>query len=104
MPKLNCSVQNCAYNAESCCSLGNVKVDGSSHTEHTEGTCCNSFAEGGSGHNCSGVPADYSEIDCQATSCTYNENCRCHADSIQVVGNGADRCGETECGTFSKKS
>ena len=103
MPKLNCSVANCAYNAESCCCLGNVKVDGSSNTEHTEGTCCNSFAEGGSGHNCSGVPADYSEIDCQATNCTHNDNCKCHADTIQVAGNGADRCGETECSTFCKK-
>lgn len=103
MPKLNCSVANCAYNAESCCCLSNVKVDGSSQTHHTEGTCCESFAEGGSGTNCSGIPAAYSEIDCQATSCTHNENCRCYADSIQVAGNGADYSGQTECSSFCKK-
>ena len=103
MPKLNCGVENCAYNAERCCCLGNINVDGSNNTEHTEGTCCNSFTEDSGAHNCSGVPAVDSEVDCQATNCTHNDNCKSHADSIEVVGNGACRCGETECSSFCKE-
>lgn len=103
MPKLNCGVNNCAYNAENYCSLNNVKVDGSDHTQHTEGTCCNSFVEDNGAHNSTAVPASYSEIDCEATNCTHNEGCKCCADSIQVSGNGAYNSRDTECSTFCKK-
>ncbi|MEG0318452.1 MAG: DUF1540 domain-containing protein [Niameybacter sp.] len=102
MPKLNCGVNNCAHNAESCCCLSNVKVDGSSNTDQSSGTCCNSFAEGGA-NNCTGTPEANSEINCEAMNCAHNEDCRCCADSIQVAGNGACNCGDTECSSFCKK-
>ena len=103
MPKLYCGVENCTYNAEHCCCLGKVDVDGSEATECTEGTCCNSFVEDNGVHNCSGEPEPNSEIDCKAESCMHNENCKCHAESIEVVGNGACRCGQTECSTFTRR-
>ena len=51
MPKLYCGVENCTYNAEHCCCLGKVDVDGSEATDCTEGTCCNSFVEDNGVHS-----------------------------------------------------
>lgn len=103
MPKLNCGVENCAYNAERCCCLGSIDVDGSHSTSCTEGTCCNSFVEDDGAHNCSGVPEANSEVACKAVSCMHNENAKCNANSIDVAGNGASNSIETECSTFASR-
>ncbi len=102
MPILDCSVKNCFYNSESRCQLDTIKVDGS-HAETTEGTACASFElrknsefSNREGH----IPDPECSIDCEATKCTYNDNCKCEADHIGIAGNGACECGETECASF----
>lgn len=43
-------------------------------------------------------------VKCNVENCSYNENCSCHAPSIQVGGKGACQCGETCCGTYMNQS
>ena len=102
MPKLVCSVENCAYNAEHLCALNEIQVGGQNATS-TEATCCDSFRqEGESVSNCvnGSCASKETEIDCEATNCVHNDNCKCHADSIDVCGCGAKHAKGTECATF----
>lgn len=99
MPKLNCCVNNCAHNAESCCSLGQIQVDGSAANSSAE-TCCNNFAEQTGASNCSCTPNPSLKVDCKATDCTHNKECECCADSIDVAGSGACNCQDTQCSSF----
>lgn len=45
MPRLYCSVSNCQHNADSCCSLSAIEIDGAG-ANCAENTSCGDFVEG----------------------------------------------------------
>lgn len=102
MTRLDCSVKNCKYNEDNCCCKGNIEVDGSSAT-HSNETCCGSFVERGadSMRNAVAEPKKASEVSCKAEQCIHNDNCVCHASGINIAGDHACCCSETECETFT---
>lgn len=100
MPALKCTVTDCQHNSQECCCLGHIDVGGQKAKE-SRSTCCESF------DNKCQCPTDVCEqpkgdasIHCDATNCTYNESCQCHADSVQVEGCDCTTCRETACATF----
>lgn len=100
MTKLDCSVRNCKYNDENACCKGAILVSGEK-ANHCEETCCSSFAsEGQGGFNSAYEPKEYSDISCDATKCTFNENHKCVAEHIGVAGANATEKSETECASF----
>ncbi len=105
MPELKCNVHTCTHNKNSYCDLDGIEVAGSS-AKTAKDTSCASFCEkkGDSYSNSTGTASAMSNVDCKATTCQYNESCKCHAGKISVGGNDACRCEETECATFEKKA
>lgn len=110
MPELKCTVQTCVHNKQFLCDLEAIEVGGSS-AKNTEDTCCDSFEErkegGYSNHYSdsygdvsSAMPSAASSVDCKATECMYNNECRCHAGKISVEGSEACHSSDTECATF----
>lgn len=101
MPELKCTVQTCTHNNNFYCNLDKIQVGGNT-AKHSEETCCDSFEErqGNSYSNTATEPSALSAIDCKATECSYNEQCKCHAGKISVEGSNACQCEQTECATF----
>lgn len=101
MPELKCTVQTCAHNMQMLCELDSIQVGGDTAKSPSE-TCCDSFVERGEGSmsNIMGEASDRSTIDCKATECTYNEDCKCEAGQISVEGSTAKQAEGTECATF----
>ena len=104
MPVLNCSAMGCAYNVDHLCNKGTIQVDGSV-AQKTDETCCASFRErsGGSASNNGGCGCSAIDIQCEAQGCSYNSQCRCHADSVSISGKNACSCDDTRCSTFRCK-
>lgn len=107
MPLLNCMVTHCVYNKDELCSRGDIRIGGREARVADE-TCCDSFrdrAEGTAvnsvtgGCGCSSI-----HVDCEAEGCTYNENCKCTANEVNIDGACADRCEDTVCETFRCKN
>ena len=92
MTILKCSAMTCVYNKEQLCSKGDIDVTGENATSANE-TSCGSFRERtGSSMKDSYTDdcgCDKIQIDCKAHNCTYNDNCKCTASSIQVDGSNA---------------
>ena len=102
MPELKCTVQTYTHNKNFYCDLEKIQVGGNT-AKRAEETCCDSFEErkGDSYSNVSQNNASAcSCIDCKATDCMYNEECKCHAGKISVEGSNACKCDQTECATF----
>lgn len=104
MPALVCSAQNCVYNNAMYCSRDDIKIDGES-AKVCQDTCCQSFEERKHDNMRSsmGSPSIETGIDCEAVHCKHNEECRCHAEHVDISGAAAKRCNETECVTFDQK-
>ena len=105
MPLLSCSALNCAYNEDRYCSKGDILVQGDDAQTACE-TCCSSFKEAGEGNwknAMSGNASATIQIDCTACKCHYNENNRCMAGQVDIAGQSACTCTQTECSTFEKK-
>lgn len=105
MTDLKCSATTCQYNRSNLCVLNAIHVDGSTACVNSE-TSCGSFSpKTGSFTNVMNNTEVKPEtkIKCHAQECTYNKDMQCSADSIQISGAGADRCGDTECATFKAK-
>ena len=104
MPLLSCSAQNCLYNEDKYCSKGDILVQGDEAQTACE-TCCSSFKEAGEGSykNSVGTPSATVQIDCTACKCHYNENNRCMAGQVDISGQSACTCNQTECSTFEKQ-
>ena len=105
MPELKCSVVTCVHNKQNYCELEAIEVVGSS-AKMSEQTSCGSFVErkGESYSNSAKMASPTSDIKCQARECTYNQECKCHAGKISVMGSDAKRTEETECATFKKEA
>lgn len=104
MPKITCEAIKCYYNAEGLCSKDSVKIEGSSTTKNSLGTCCESYENSdkcsGGACNLKNSVAGANSIECDATNCHYNEGKKCTANGINVIGHNADKCSETSCETF----
>ncbi|OON96039.1 MAG: hypothetical protein ATN36_06755 [Epulopiscium sp. Nele67-Bin005] len=99
MPNLNCSVSNCAHNCSSLCGLNSIDVAGN-NAHSTDATCCTNFLEGHGATNHSENAVPETEISCQATNCSHNEGCKCHAQSVDVAGFEATNEFDTACSSF----
>lgn len=101
MPELKCTVQTCVHNNQYLCSLDSIKVGGENAKDPQE-TCCDSFQErkDGSYMNTMKAASDCASVDCKASQCMYNEDCRCNAGKISVEGGSAKDSSGTECATF----
>lgn len=104
MTRLDCSVKTCVHNSENCCCKGSILVEGDSAREKCE-TCCGSFEEnrGGMFKNLFKTPETKLQVDCDATSCIYNDDHQCRAEKISILGDGANVEGQTECGSFKAR-
>lgn len=105
MTKLQCNAVHCAYNKGDCCGRREIEVGGAGATDFAE-TCCESFSPAHSGEaqnkSCGcgkPTPTDI-PVHCRATNCLYNDNSRCTASVIQMVGQNAEKCEQTSCDTF----
>ena len=98
-----CSAVQCVYNKDQLCSKGEIYVTGENATNANE-TSCGSFQErvGNSMTNSftNGCGCEKIQIDCKAHNCTYNDDCKCTASSIQVDGSNAKASCDTKCDTF----
>ena len=88
MPELKCTVQTCVHNQQYLCALDKIQVGGE-NAKNPQETCCDSFQERKEGiysnsMNSMNEASDRSAIDCKATNCMYNEQCKCHAGKISV--------------------
>ncbi|MBE5961650.1 MAG: DUF1540 domain-containing protein [Lachnospiraceae bacterium] len=101
MTNLRCSVNTCAHYVDNLCSLNSVKIEGP-RADEPDGTCCDSFREAkDSTSNCSCKDARLeTSVGCSAENCKFNEDCKCHADSIDICGCGAKQTESTLCGSF----
>lgn len=104
MTKLECNVTSCLHNADNHCCRRAIVIDGQEAREK-EQTCCGSFDENrdSSFRNVFKTPENSVEISCEAVNCIYNENHRCEAKGIGVIGDGANRAEDTLCATFAVK-
>lgn len=105
MPELRCDVHSCVHNKNMYCDLDKIEVGGR-EAKTSRDTSCNSFVERkeGSYSNSLREASAKTNIDCQATTCTYNEACKCHAGKIDVSGNDACKKDETCCSSFQCKN
>ncbi|MCI5952212.1 MAG: DUF1540 domain-containing protein [Anaerostipes sp.] len=103
MPLLTCSAQSCIYNKGMNCSRGDIQVEGS-QARSSEDTCCHSFEERtkNGAENSMGHASAVIDIDCKAETCVYNENCKCTAGKVGIVGASACEPEETECASYRK--
>lgn len=104
MAELCCSVENCMYNNECCCSKGDICVGGEKARKE-EDTCCESFVQRREGTYTGSLchPGHTISIDCEAVKCVYNEDYKCTAAHVDIRGCGASDCRETACGTFKEQ-
>ncbi len=106
MADLKCTAETCTYNDSQLCCKGDIMVGGKHACECGE-TCCESFfpkREGTDSFKSSVVhPTSTISIDCEAVKCIYNANYKCHAEHVDIRGNGADEHQQTACATFTEK-
>lgn len=43
------------------------------------------------------------EVLCEAKNCTFNESCKCTADTIDIAGTAASASTDTQCKSFVNK-
>lgn len=103
MAQLDCRVENCVYNQNSSCCKGDIMVGGR-HARRKDDTCCESFSEKRADSYVSSLehPCRTISIDCEAESCAYNSNYKCHAEHVDIAGSGASCREQTHCGTFQQ--
>ena len=106
MTILNCSATKCLYNENELCSRGDIEITGD-NAHRADETNCGSFRDratagmtNSKAHHCG---CEKINIDCKAQECTYNDQRKCTASAIDVVGCSTDGCNETKCNTFSCK-
>ena len=101
MAMLVCSAQKCVYNDGMYCSKGDINVGGENATRVQE-TCCTDFTERTTqgAKSSMGSASQKINVACEACHCVYNDEHKCTAGQIGIVGAGACTCEQTECGTF----
>lgn len=101
---LDCYVTSCVYNANRCCSKGDIVVGGQDAKVNRE-TVCDSFKErkGDQMKNAANSMSKDIAIVCEATNCRFNENKNCMAEHISISGGNASSSTETECASFDAR-
>lgn len=104
MTRLKCNVENCYFNKSNKCCRESIKVKGLDATVE-EATYCNDFKEKRDSMtskecHCDKGAQNILDVGCNAVRCVYNDNARCHADQIGIIGNGAKHCSQTACESF----
>ena len=101
---LDCYVTSCVYNANRCCSKGDIVVGG--HEAKVNGeTACASFKERKADQTMNAANSMSKDIAiiCEATNCRFNENKNCKAEHISIAGGNASASSETECASFDAR-
>ena len=101
MTKLECCVESCVYNQDSCCKKDSIQVMGDTAHFASE-TSCGSFSQRKemNASSSAGCPCVNTEVKCEAVKCKYNNDQVCSANHIDITGRHADSLKETECATF----
>jgi hypothetical protein len=105
MTELQCRVENCTYNKETCCCKGDITVGGRD-ADRDNDTCCASFAQRREGMdsftNSVAQPSKHISVGCEAEKCVYNKGYRCEADHVDIKGGSATGAHGTACATFQE--
>lgn len=104
MTDLVCSAETCVHNCDRFCCKGTILVEGAT-ADCCSGTCCASFDEQ-TQNNCRNqyeTPCRGLTVECEATSCVYNEGRQCTAEEISIAGHHAKSAGQTECATYQMR-
>lgn len=123
MPKVKCHVDTCTHWLSHMCGAENIDILNESRGQmphEQEQTECKTFhrKEGLGSYissmdnlNWSGMAAALTggdtnpSVTCVVDTCHYwRSGDECHADAIEVTGQGAERCQETDCSTYKQKS
>ncbi len=108
MPQISCDAVKCVFNTHGGCSREYIEVDGNCNAHQCSATYCESFSDKISSVKNSactdGCPCKNSDIECDVTSCVYNDHEVCTADNIHVGKSFSSTSGETECETFKERS
>lgn len=100
MTHLNCGVDNCVHNSDDYCCINSIEIAGAK-AKSSASTCCDSFEEAtGEFTNSMESPSPSLDIKCKAETCMYNCDCHCEAEHVDISGQAACDCEETECSTF----
>jgi hypothetical protein len=75
-----CSVDECAYNHDSCCHAKAITIGDGVHPG------CDTFLSGSTGHTRASIMAGVGA--CKVSDCEYNDDLECSADSIEVAITG----------------
>ncbi len=115
MPKLKCSVNQCAHYNEGLCSKKYIDVDGPM-SQTKKDTSCKSYLYKGNDlydyefSKLDQKPTLQTEVYCDAVKCVYEKGQRCYADKIEIENINADSktlCtndqGVTHCKTFEPR-
>lgn len=104
MPKLKCTVENCAHNYDYECKKRAIDVEGEC-SRCKEDTECVSYIERTKDANdtefakMSENSRLETEVYCDVDNCVYEKNDKCTADRVEIVG--CNRCNKkTNCHTF----
>ncbi len=104
MAELKCKAESCTYNKNEYCCKGDIMVGGK-HACDCDDTCCESFSERRADSFSSALnhPSPTISVDCEVSKCTYNNNYKCLAEHVDIMGSGASNRKETACATFKDK-
>ncbi len=113
--KLKCNAGSCVYNYNQLCSANEIKVQGP-NTHDGDNTFCGTYENRGAGSfvssigntNFSGALSEVTggensmapSVSCSAHHCTYNQEEKCQASAVQILGFNSDSAKGTECQTF----
>lgn len=108
MPKINCSVENCAYNHSRYCCASVINVGGKG-ADITEATCCDTFLDG-MGYSNVQVSNMQSSVDidailCKVDTCVYHKDEHCTLQEIEIgcLTTAEDKT-QTDCLSFDRKN
>jgi len=105
MTKINCSVNSCSHNEKGSCYANCINVDGKGAKDPCD-TCCGSFLDKASYSKLTNNTNSNGACDClvcEVTTCEYNNDKLCSAETISVSGNNVNIYTETNCSTFKIK-
>lgn len=102
MSNIRCTVQSCAFNCASGCSLGDIHVGGNEAVESCE-TSCESFTVANAVMSVAKRPEEHSSVGCDARNCVHNCGGECDAGSIDISGKHSKNVRDTQCDSFRER-
>ena len=89
MPKLKCSVEQCAFNQNSLCRKSNIDIDGPLSKTKKETSCKNYIYKDVDTLNYEfakfdETPSAHTEVFCDAVNCVFEKDQKCYADKIEI--------------------